>query len=396
MTAGPFIYENNIEIKNTAAFRIWKTTHDREQLKPVNPALYDYYISHREKGKEKMTNQNENPENETRKKRAAENVEQFFDFRDKIQKETYKPIKTGLDFYDELMDGGAQTQTLTVLIAEQGAGKSMLLQQLAESIAAQHGRRVIYLNFEMSREQLLARAISARIYKRGNMKKTQKEILRGYNWTDKERAEILEALDEYEREALPYISYNPKGIDANIEDLEEYLNELGERSGTAAPVLFVDYLQLIQNRRGEKSQEIKDRLTQVLIDLKQYAIKNNTFVYLISAINRQSSTAQKVTAASARDTSAIEYQADYLISLQNYKDQAAANNKGLQRMTLKLLKTRDGQSGVYSTVYRNGKYNFFKGEYKGAYIELGENADPEKMPEMYQALEALAGVYEDE
>ena len=336
-----------------------------------------------------MTNQNESPENETRKKRAAENVEQFFDFRDKIQKETYKPIKTGLDFYDELMDGGAQTQTLTVLIAEQGAGKSMLLQQLAESIAAQHGRRVIYLNFEMSREQLLARAISARIYKRGNMKKTQKEILRGYNWTDKERAEILEALDEYEREALPYISYNPKGIDANIEDLEEYLNELGEYSAVLqnpAPVLFVDYLQLIQNRRGEKSQEIKDRLTQVLIDLKHYAIKNNTFVYLISAINRQSSTAQKITAASARDTSAIEYQADYLISLQNYKDQAAANNKGLQRMILKLLKTRDGQSGVYSTVYRNGKYNFFKGEYKGEYDEIMDATDPIELPEAYSFL----------
>ncbi len=389
MTAGPFIYENDIELKNTAAFRIWKTTHDREQLKPVNPALYDYYISHREKGKEKMTNQNENPENETRKKRAAENVEQFFDFRDKIQKETYKPIKTGLDFYDELMDGGAQTQTLTVLIAEQGAGKSMLLQQLAESIAAQHDRRVIYLNFEMSREQLLARAISARIYKRGNMKKTQKDILRGYNWTDKERAEILEALDEYEREALPYISYNPKGIDANIEDLEEYLNELGEYSAVLqnpAPVLFVDYLQLIQNKRGEKSQEIKDRLTQVLIDLKHYAIKNNTFVYLISAINRQSSTAQKITAASARDTSAIEYQADYLISLQNYKDQATANNKGLQRMILKLLKTRDGQSGVYSTVYRNGKYNFFKGEYKGEYDEIMDATDQIELPEAYSFL----------
>ena len=353
------------------------------------------------KEKEKMTNQTEKPENETRKKRAAENVEQFFAFRERIQKETYKPIKTGLDFYDELMDGGAQTQTLTVLIAEQGAGKSMLLQQLAESIAAQHNRRVIYLNFEMSFEQLLARAISARIHKRGNMKKTQKDILRGYKWNNKERAEILATLNEYELEALPYISYNPQGIEANIEDLEDYLNELGkisEDTKQAAPVLFIDYLQLIQNRRGEKQMEIKDRLTQVLIDLKQYAIKYNTFVYLISAINRPTSgnSNNNITATRARDTSAIEYQADYLMALQNAKDQAAANRKNEQRMILKLLKTRDGQSGVYSIVYRNGKYNFFRGEYKGAYIEPGETADPEKVPDVYQALEALAGISEEE
>lgn len=315
-----------------------------------------------------------------REQRAADNVAQFFDFRESIQTEKYKPIKTGLSFYDELTDGAA-AQTLTVILAEQGAGKTMLLQQLAESIAAQHQRHVIYLNFEMSRAQLLARAISARIYKRGNMKKTQKDILRGYNWTDAERAEILEALDEYAREALPYISYNPQDITADIETLEAYLKELQELP--QPPALFVDYLQLIQS---DKKQDIKDRLTQALIDLKSYAIKGNTFVYLISAVNR--ATRENITAASARDTSAIEYQADYLLKLENYKDQAAANRKGLQRMILQVLKSRDGEAGKYSIVYRDGRNNVFTGEYRGG-------ADPDELPPELPAYLKRPGEYDD-
>ena len=305
---------------------------------------------------------------EARRERAEQNAQQFIDFREAIQKETFRPIRTGLDFYDELMQGGAQSQTLTVLIAEQGAGKSMLLQQLAESIATTEHRRVIYLNFEMSSAQLLARAISARVRKRGNMRKSQRDILRGYKWNEKERAEILEVLDEYERESLPYISYNPQGVKRvkpTLEGLKEYEAELLQHP-QPAPVLFVDYLQLIQNGSGAKQMEVKDRLTQVLIDLKEYAIKGNTFVYLISAINRPSfgNSNSNITATRARDTSAIEYQADYLIALQNAKDQEAANRKGLQRMELKLLKSRDGKSGNYTVVYRDGENNRFTDEYE--------------------------------
>ena len=303
-----------------------------------------------------MNEQNQEPK--TREERAAENVEQFFAFKEKIQSDIFRPVKTGLPFYDQLLGGGPMAQTLTVLLAEEKAGKTIFMQQLAESIAAQHGRRVIYLNFEMAGEQLLARAISARIYKRGNMKLTAKQVLQGYKWTDEQRGEILEAVDEYEREALPYIAYNPKGIKQEVKAIEKYLDELAFVN-CQAPILFVDYLQLIQ---GGNSQDIKDRLTQILFDLKKYAIKGNTLVYLISAVNRDSKK-KYIDANSGRDTSAIEYQADYLLTLQNYKDQAVANRKGLQRMILKLERSRDDKSNTYCIIYRDGANNLFTGEY---------------------------------
>lgn len=301
-----------------------------------------------------MSNNTNEPKN--RQERAAENVEQFFSFTEKIQTEAYQPIKSGLKFYDDLMDGGPSAQTLTILLAEQGAGKTILMQQLAESIATKQKRRVVYLNFEMPAEQLFSRALSARIYAHGKIEMTQKQILRGYLWTDRQRSEVLDTIDEYKRESLPYISYNPKNVKPDLEALECYLDELSKEP-EHAPALFVDYLQLIQS---DRRQEIKDRLTQALVDLKQYAIKNNTIVFLISAINRETKkSGKKITASSARDTSAIEYQADYLISLENYKDQAKANKNGRQRMILYLLKNRDGKSGLYSIIERDGKNNLF-------------------------------------
>ena len=291
------------------------------------------------------------------KERAERNVEQFYAFVDKIQGTAYKPIETGLGFYDELT-GGARPQTLTILLAAQKSGKTMLFEQLAEALAMQHKRHIVYLNFEMSREQLLARAISARIKKRGNMSKSMTDILEGYKWTTEERREIMAAIDEYMRDSLPYISYNPDDVQPTIESLDTYLKELEETP--TPPHLFVDYLQLLQ---GEKREDVKDRLIRALIMLKAYATKAHAAVFLISAVNRPSK--EHITASSARDTSSIEYQADTLLSLENYKEQEAANRKGLQRMTLRLLNTRFGESDLYSVIYRDGKNNVFTGEYRG-------------------------------
>ena len=233
------------------------------------------------------------------------------------------------------------------------------------------GRKIIYLNFETASEYLFARAISARIYARGNMKRTARQILQGYKWTAKERKEITAAVEEYRRESLPHISYNPAEVRPTLESLQEYLNTLTSRADDQpAPALFVDYLQLIQS---DKVQDIKDRLTTALIVLKEYAMANNTFVYLISAINRGSN--GHITLASARDTSAIEYHSNVVMKLENYKDQA--NTKpGEQRMILKVLKDRDGSAtGNYSSVYRDGANNIFHGEYKGS------AEDPDDLPD---------------
>ena len=88
-------------------------------------------------------------------------VELFDSFMEKVQTETYRPIQTGMAAFDRLLRGGIPRQSLVILSAAPGTGKTTLAQQIFET-AATHGTDVVFLNLEMSREQLIATAARRR------------------------------------------------------------------------------------------------------------------------------------------------------------------------------------------------------------------------------------------
>ena len=292
-------------------------------------------------------------------------------FLEKVQTEAYKPHRTGLNFFDNLLGGGIVQQTLTLLLAAPAAGKTTLAQQIAETIAANQ-KEIVYFNFEMSREQMLAKAISALYYKRGgNMSTTQ--ILQGYKWTGKQREEIAEVINEYRRTSHPYIKYNPAGISSEIDDLLEYLNSLGKAAkekGKPAPAAVIDYLHLLRSNDGLDTQEL---LKKSVEGLKRYAKDYDTFVIGIVAANRDSTKKGVLTMESGRDSSNREYTADYQISLNYYDidngtvkpddiEKIAELQKAPRRaMILRLLKSRFSQPGEKAQVMFDAAHNIFYG-----------------------------------
>lgn len=300
-------------------------------------------------GKEENIKHAETPEERSRR------LDRFiFD----IQSRKYKPIPTGTGFFDEMLEGGIDRQTVTLLQGEPAAGKTMLAQQLAEGLAS-NGQKVIYLNFEMAPEELIARAISAKLYRRG-IKKTAREIKRGYKWTENERREILATIEEYRAENLPHISYNPEGVTGELSKLTDYLEELERRakeSKEPGPALFIDYLQIING-----PQDIKETLKIAMRALKKYAVNAETFVIVLSAIAR---TADALNMYASRDTSNNEYNADLIIGLAKAKNAGEDPERG-EKMIIKTAKERAGRSGKYATIYRDGAHNIFTGEYRGA------------------------------
>ena len=240
-------------------------------------------------------------------------------FLEKIQTETYKPHATGISFLDKLFNGGIENQTLNFLMAAPATGKTALCSQLAEAIA-RNDRPVIYFNFEMSREQMLARVISARLLKHGGYKMTSKQIRQGYKWNDEEKAIVTAEVEAYSREARPrYVDANE--IKPQLNNIREYLEKIGEAAiakGEQAPAVFVDYLHLI-NEKGLDAQATIKECCQML---KDYAIVYKTYCFAILASNRVSMTKAKkgkkgarMTLYSGRDSSGIEYSGDIFISL---------------------------------------------------------------------------------
>lgn len=324
---------------------------------------------------------------------AAANKTKMDLFLDRVRSETYKPYQTGLKFLDELLDGGFCRQTLVMFMAAPGAGKTSFCVQMAEEIAAA-GKPIVYINFEMSADQMLAKALSYRLMKK-DKRYTATQILRGYKWSDDQAKDITEAAREYQREIVPFLEYNPDGVSTDLDNIIEYLSARGEAAkdrNEEAPAVIIDYLHLITTTQRLDIQEL---IKQAVVRLKQYAIKYNTFVIAISATNRNSNSKGKITLNSGRDSSNIEYTGDSCLAL-NYTDLetgtvkpededalARIEKEQPRRMTLKVLKGRFYEVGNRKGLYFMSAYNFF---YEVG--EFGPAPDDEEMGEIFAVPEA--------
>lgn len=299
------------------------------------------------------------------------NRDYLTDFLEKVQTEAYKPHPTGLHFFDDLLGGGIVNQTLLLLLAAPAAGKTTLIQQLAEAMAANQ-RPVVYLNFEMSREQMLSKAISAKYYRNGG-DKSMTGILQGYKWTDDERAAITRIIDDYRRTNYPYIKYNPAGATSELTGLLSYLKATGDAAkaaGKQAPAVVVDYLHLITSSDKLDTAEL---IKAAIKGLHDYAVNYDTFVIAIAAVNREAMKDGRITLNSGRDSSGIEFTGDYILSL-NYADLESKKvktkdieavsemqNQSKRLMVLRVLKNRAGRQGNDTKLMFDAVHNIFYG-----------------------------------
>lgn len=280
------------------------------------------------------------------------------DFLTRIQSKAFEPYKTELPFFDSLLGGGVMPQSLILLMASPATGKTTLCQQIAETMA-KHQKPIVYLNLEMSREQMLAKTIASRIQqKHPESRITANTVLRGYEWDNTQRHQITEEINEYRAEIYPYLKYNPDNVGHKLSSIATLLKNLGEASratGKQAPAIVLDYLHLVSpDRNIETAEHIKD----VVMTLKNYAMDYNTFVIGIVAINRQSN--GRPSLDSGRDSSNIEYTADVVLSLE-YKDidngivskgkdsynedLAKIQQASPREMIMRVLKSRFGEVG---------------------------------------------------
>ena len=280
-----------------------------------------------------------------------------------IQSRKYEPIPTGITDIDSAIGGGFIRQQLILLGAAPGAGKTALAQWIFEGMA-KRGTSCVYLNLEMSREQILARSFS-RIAAANGSKIYPTTILQGYKWTEEQRAAILEAADEYKTTIAPRMVYNPDGVTANLDSIIAYIEAEAQRAEKAempAPCVVLDYLQIVGGQPGEDAAAI---IKRAVMALKEYAMRHNTIVFVIIAHNRPSNSSGKVTMESGRDTSALEYSADLQLALTFTKCLKRDGIKGKQpdeltpdekkEITLIIVKGRFGGMGREVDLHFNGE-----------------------------------------
>lgn len=373
---------------------------------------------------------------EAERLREPTSQESFDDFLAEVMTDRFEPISTGIDQLDKALSGGLERKTLVTLAAAPGAGKTAIAQYLLENMA-EKGHNVVYVNLEMDRSQLLSRSIARLSHERSltdqrAVPNTRNhlpqsvfadisaiDVRRGYKWTDDQKT-IVEKTAAYYREHIAphfqYVTTNPENRGSIDNTLSSILRKLEAitaeliRNGQNAPLVCIDYLQFVEyDLLGEKERkpDNAEAIKQTLKAFKQFAMKYNTVVILITANNRASNSEGRASMDSARDTSNIEYSGDVMLSLvytaveerwthrtgktdRNGNDTYAvidndyinhvidwtlSENKSYpdiaKRMSLKVVKGRGIQSRGVAKFKYDGRYFYFE-------------PDTDSVPDMYR------------
>lgn len=309
-----------------------------------------------------------------------------------VQTRKYEPMPTGIADIDSALDGGFMRQWLVLLGAAPGAGKTALAQWIFEGMA-RRGTSCVYLNLEMSRDQILARSISRIAASQGN-KIRPNVIMQGYHWTAEQQSAIRDAAEKYKAEIASRMIYNPDGVTPNLDSILAYIEAEAQRAEMAAlpvPCVVLDYLQIVN---GEPREDAASVIKRAVCALKGYAVRHNTLVFVIIAHNRASNATGAVSMESGRDTSALEYSADLQLALTFTKclkrngvkgkspDELTAEEK--REITLRVVKGRFGGQGREVDLRFDGETMTYTQVAKG-YTEVSEPTpfDEQRKPRRY-------------
>ena len=293
---------------------------------------------------------------------------------------------TGFSNLDEVLDGGLY-EGLYCVGAITSLGKTTFLLQVADQIA-QSGKDVFIFSLEMATSELISKSLSRltllETLDRGadtSNAKTNRGITTGSRWkyySEEEKSIINSAVQTYEGIAQHIRIFEGVG-DYGVEEIRGALAKHKRLTGEA-PVVIVDYLQILAPSEDDKRSSDKQITDKAVLELKRMSRDFKTPIIGISSFNRDNYTAP-VNLSSFKESGAIEYSSDVLIGLQfegmdyvkgeaekdrnarirELRDTMEAKGRdGLaQRIEVKVLKNRNGYKGKALLDFFP-RFNYFK------------------------------------
>lgn len=217
-------------------------------------------------------------------------------------------IKSGYANLDE--KAGGLYSGLYVIAAISSLGKTTFSSQMADQIAAA-GHDVLFFSMEQSRLELVSKSISRKVYQSNSKTKVNSlQIQRGYLTKD-----VLQAADRYKQEVQDRISIIEGNFNCNISFIGDYIRDY-IRKNNVRPVVFVDYLQVLQpEQQNGRQQTTKETVDTTITELKRMSRELDLTVIVISSVNR-ANYLMPIDFESLKETGSIEYTADVVWGLQ--------------------------------------------------------------------------------
>ncbi|CUR57474.1 putative DnaB domain protein helicase domain protein [metagenome] len=235
---------------------------------------------------------------------------------------------TGFGALDDALSGGLRSGSLLLLAGAQGAGKTTFALQMARNAAAS-GHTVVYFTYEHDAESMLERLIAMEAGILGDMSAPGLNRVReAFEADDPSLGGLAERLSDTSvgAEAVKSVEsyghlmhiHRSTGTTTSMEVIRAAVEHIWETTGEP-PMVVVDYLQKV---KADNNVAVEDeRVTEIVEGLKDLAIAANVPVVSIVAADKSGlETGKRMRAQHLRGSTALAYEADILLMLNNKFD----------------------------------------------------------------------------
>lgn len=274
-------------------------------------------------------------------------IKKVIDRFDQIAKDptSIKGIATGFKDFDAITNG-LQNSDLILLAARPGVGKTSFAMNIVNYAATELGKRCAVFSLEMSREQLMQRAICS--LAKVPMDKAIKGTMNAEEWQ-----RIWTATKKLEQSGL----YVDDSALTSPTDIISKCRRLKAKDNI--DLIMVDYIQLMYS--GKKAENRVNEVSEISRMLKLAAKELNVPIIVLSQLSRAVEARQdhRPMLSDLRDSGAIEQDADIVLFLYNpekYNDAEQPEEPGT--VELIVAKHRNGSTGTVNLRWI-GQYTTF-------------------------------------
>jgi replicative DNA helicase len=250
----------------------------------------------------------------------------------------YEPIPLGMAPLDRMLGGGIRPGELMLIGGAQGTGKTTLALQMARNVAASGQAYVLYVNFEHDDADMLNRLISLESVlphlpntkpSTGAVKITdvRSEVIRSWARAGDEEIDLSKnprlkpALDRIARYGGNLYLLRGSATASTVENVRDLIKLHRDQSGEQRILLIIDYMQKVPQIPEPPSES--EKVTYVVNGLKDIALTERIPTIAIVAADKEGLKAARLRNHHLRGSSAINYEADIILIL-NEKYQIVA------------------------------------------------------------------------
>ena len=239
----------------------------------------------------------------------------------------YQPLPLGFTPLDKTIGSGLRPGELLLIGGAQGTGKTTMALQMARNVASGGQANVLYICFEHEEQYLLNRMIAMESalahlpHKTGAIKiqDVRKEILGTWMAEGSSDAQLASnprlrpSLDRIARYGQNLFLLRGSQTASTVDNIRTLVQQHRELSGDRRLLVIVDYMQKVPVI-PEPSTET-EKVTVVVNGLKDIALSESVPMIAIVAADKEGLKASRLRNHHLRGSSAINYEADIILIL---------------------------------------------------------------------------------